>query len=239
MNGNSVISRAETTQKLGFGSPKMLPRFSILDPETTFTLPPRQTGNGIVDTMVHVFEQYATKDMGSPLSEAIAEAVLKVTVENGKLVLASPRDYNIRANLMWASTLALNGLVGVSTAQDWTSHMIGHEITAFHGLDHGQTLAAIWPNVARFEMKAKATMLSRYARRVWGITEADDLKAAAAGIDRTVEFWDSVGVKTALSGYGVGDEKFSEIAARFGEWKMGENGAIGKEEVVKILEMSR
>lgn len=239
MNGNAVISRAETKQKLAFGTAKVLPQFSILDPETTFTLPPRQTANGIVDTMVHVFEQYATKDMKAPLVEAIAEAILKITIENGRLVLASPRDYDIRANLMWASTLALNGLIGLSAANDWTSHMIGHEITAFHGLDHGQTLAVIWPNVARFEMKAKSTMLARYARNVWAISEADDLKAAAAGIDRTVEFWNSVGAKTTLTGYGVGDDRFADIAERLGGGKMGENGDIGRKEVLKILEMSR
>ena len=124
MNGNAVISRAEKTQKLAFSSDLVMPRFSILDPETTFTLDSRQTANGIVDTMVHVFEQYLTKDVGNPLNEGIAEAILRVTIDNGRLVLSRPRDYDIRANLMWSATLALNGLIGLNASHDWTSHGI-------------------------------------------------------------------------------------------------------------------
>lgn len=240
MNGNSVISRAETTQKLGFGSPLILPVFSVLDPETTYSLPPRQTANGIVDTMVHVLEQYATRDMRARMVEAVAEAVLRVTVEKGRLVLASPNDYEIRANLMWASTLALNGLVGVSAAHDWTSHAIGHELTAFHGLDHGQSLAVLWPNVARHREEKKRTMLARYARRVWDVAEEDDARAAGLAIERTAGFWSSLGVGTRLRDYGIGEEKFAAIADRLcgSGGKLGENGDIDRQGVIEILGMS-
>jgi len=241
MNGNAVISRAETRQKLGFSSEAVMPRFSILDPETTYTLRPRQTANGIVDTMAHVFEQYLTRDMHNPLNEGIAEAVLRVTIENGRSVLARPRDYEVRANLMWSATLALNGLIGVNASHDWASHNIGHELTAFHGLDHGQSLAVVFPNVLRFKRDAKRTMLARYARRVWGVTDPDDGDAGLAGVDRTVEFWRSLGVKTRLSEYGAGDEHFAEIADRLGggDRRQGENGDLGFAEIQEILRMSR
>jgi len=240
MNGNSVISRAETKQKCAFGSDRVLPVFSILDPETTYTLDARQTANGVVDTMVHVFEQYMTKDVGNPLNEGFAEAILRVAVENGRRVGAAPRDYDIRANLMWAATMALNGLIGLNAAHDWTSHGLGHELTAFHGLDHGQSLAVVWPNVARYRKDAKRTMLARYARNVWGVAEKDDERAATVGLDRTVEFWRSIGVKTRLSEYGVGEESFAEITKRLGGGgnKMGENGDIGEKDVLNILKMS-
>jgi len=239
MNGNFVISRAETEQKLGCSNAKVMPVFSILDPETTYTLSTRQTGNGVVDTMVHVLEQYATRDVNAQMNMGLAEAVLRTTVENGKLVLANPNDYGVRSNLMWAATLALNGLVGLAGAHDWTSHMVGHEITAFHGLDHGQSLAVLWPNVCRYKMEAKRGMLARYARRVWDVAESDDGKAADAGLDRTVEFWRAVEVKTILSEYGVGDEKFEAIADRLcgGGGKLGENGDIAKDDLLKILKM--
>ncbi len=240
MNGNAVISRDETRQKLGFYCVHSLPRFSILDPETTYTLSERQTGNGIVDTMVHVFEQYATLDMKSRMNIGIAEAVLRTVIENGRTVGTSPRDYVARANLMWASTLALNGLIGCGAAHDWTSHAIGHEVTAFHGLDHGQTLAVVWPNVARLRLEGKKTMLAGCARRVWGLSESDDGKAAVGAIESAIDFWNSVGVKTRLRDYGVGDERFGEIAERLcgSGGKLGENGDIGKEEVLEILRMS-
>lgn len=238
MNGNAVISRSATRQKLAFGSPKVMPVFSILDPETTYSLSPRQTANGIVDTMVHVFEQYLTKDVGNPLNERIAEAVLKTTIENGQKVLGSSNDYGIRANLMWSATMALNGLIGVNAAHDWTSHGIGHELTALYGLDHGQSLAVVSPNVLRYKKERKMAMLVKYARNVWDIS-GDDGAIALAGVDRTVEFWQSLGVKTRLADYGVGDKDFAFIAGRLcgSGSKMGENGDIGQDDVVNILRM--
>lgn len=239
MNGNAVISRAEKEQKLAFSSGLVMPQFSILDPETTYSLSPRQTANGIVDTMVHVFEQYLTKDVGNPLNEGIAEAILRVTIEQGALVRTLPRDYAVRANLMWTATLALNGLIGVNASHDWTSHGIGHELTAFHGLDHGQSLAVVCPNVLRYKAIPKRTMLARYARRVWNVAEADDAKAGLLGIDKTVEFWRSLGVKTRLSEYGVSDARFAEIAERLGGGtrRLGEGADIAEADILRILRM--
>jgi len=240
MNGNAVISRQENRQKLAFGSEKVMPLFSILDPMTTYSLSPRQTANGVVDTMVHVFEQYLTKDVANPLNERIAEAVLKTTIENGKKIFLEPENYEIRSNLMWSATMALNGLIGVNAAQDWTSHGIGHELTALYGLDHGQSLAIVSPNVMRYKKEQKKRMLVKYARNVWNIQGSDEDAVAMAGIDSTVGFWNSLGVKTRLSDYGIGEADFGFIADRLGGngAKIGENRDIGRDDIASILRMS-
>ena len=138
MNGNSVISRVSIQEKLAFGSQKVMPVFSILDPETIFSLPDRQVANGVVDAFVHVMEQYLTFPVNSPIQDRFAESILKTLVEEGPKVLANRTDYDAAANFMWSATVALNGLIGVGVPQDWATHMIGHELTAYHGIDHGR-----------------------------------------------------------------------------------------------------
>lgn len=134
MNTNSVVTKWETQEKLFFASPLVFPKFSVLDPETTFSLPPRQIGNGIVDAFTHVMEQYLTYPANAPLQDRWAESILQTLIEEGPKTLANPDDYASRANVVWSATLALNGLIGAGVPQDWTTHMIGHELTALHGL---------------------------------------------------------------------------------------------------------
>jgi NADP-dependent alcohol dehydrogenase len=157
-----------------------------------------------------------------------------------RTVFRHPRDYGIRANLMWAATMALNGLVGAGAAHDWASHTIGHELTAFYGMDHGQTLAVISPSILRYKKDKKKAMLVKYARNVWNIQDEDEDRAAEASIRKTVEFWNLIGVKTRLTDYRVGDERFAEIAARVcaGGNRLGEHEDIGPQDVVNILKMS-
>ncbi|MGW8258432.1 MAG: iron-containing alcohol dehydrogenase, partial [Thermoguttaceae bacterium] len=138
MNGGTVVSRVDTKEKLYFASEFTFPKFSILDPAATFSLPPRQTANGIVDAFVHVMEQYLTFDMNSPLQDRQAEAILLTLIEEGPKALANPKSYSARSNVMWCATNALNGLIGCGMPQDWSTHMIGHEFTALYGLDHAQ-----------------------------------------------------------------------------------------------------
>lgn len=155
MNDAAVISRASTREKLCFISPKVMPQFSILDPETTFSLPRRQTVNGIVDAYVHVTEQYVASPCNAPLQDRQAEAVLLTLVEEAPKILVKPSDYDVRANLMWAATNALNGLIGCGVPQDWATHMIGHELTAFYGIDHAPSLAVVLPSLWRHTQPAK------------------------------------------------------------------------------------
>lgn len=239
MNGFAVISRRLLKEKRAFGSPHCYPLFSILDPETTFTLPDRQVKNGIVDTFVHVVEQHLTVREASPLQDRQAEAILSTLIEEAPKVIDAPKDYHVRANLMWAATQALNGLIGCGVPQDWATHMIGHEVTALHGLDHGQTLAVILPALLKHEKEAKRAKLVQYAERVWKVREGSDDEKAEIAIEKTAAFFRSLKVATTLSEYGVGSENFEIIGKRFDERGMalGEKGVIRGKEVVEILNL--
>jgi NADP-dependent alcohol dehydrogenase len=236
-NGSAVISRNSTTEKLHFWSKLVYPAFSILDPETTFTLDARQTGNGIVDTFVHTVEQYVTVHQDSALQDRIAEGILSTLVEEGPTALSHPNDYPARANIMWCATQALYGLVGVGMPGDWASHGIGHELTAFYGLDHARTLAVLLPGVWRYQFERKLKILAQYGSRVWFL-DGEDRWVASQAIDRTEAFFESVGVPTRLSSYRIdAKEAAAKIRARFEERgaKQGEEGTLSPEDVEKII----
>lgn len=239
MNRMGVISRASTREKLA--NAFCYPEFSVIDPETTFTLPPRQVSNGIVDTFAHVLEQYMTYPAGAPLQDRFAESILTTLIEEGPKTLADPADYESRANLCWCSTMALNELIGLGVPQDWTTHMIGHELTAFTGLDHAQTLAIIFPGTLAARKEPKREKLLQYAERVWGITAGTEDEKIDAAITRTRTFFESVGVKTHLKDYGVEPAVIGQISGRFAErgtTSLGERGDIGPKEVEAILAYS-
>lgn len=237
-NGNSVISRKSTQEKLAFGSEKVYPQFSILDPAVTMSLPPKQVRNGIVDAFVHVFEQYATYPADAPLQDRQAEAVLATLAEEGPKAMENPQDYATRANIVWAATQALNGLIACGVPQDWATHMIGHELTAFYGIDHAESLAIVGPALFRYDLARKQAKLAQYARRVWNICETDDTAAATAGIVRTEAFYHSLGMKTKLADYGISpadaaqkiSDRFRARGSRFGE-----HGDIDAAATAKIL----
>lgn len=238
MNANSVVTREATQEKLHFGSPCVMPRFSILDPETTFSLPPRQTANGVIDTFVHVMEQYMTHPVNSPLQDRQAEAILLTLVEEGPKALKNPGDYEVRANLMWAATHGLNGMIACGVPQDWSTHMIGHELTAFFGLDHGVTLAIVLPAVWKHKRAQKAAKLLQYGDRVWGIRNGSDEARIEETIARTEEFFRSLGVPTRLSEHGVtgGFEPVVDSCEKHG-LPLGEHGDIRRRDVETILQL--
>jgi NADP-dependent alcohol dehydrogenase len=241
MNFFSVVSRKATQEKLSFGSPKVFPKFSVLDPTVTYSLPPRQIGNGVVDAFVHVMEQYLTYPAGAPLQDRMAESILLTLIEEGPKTYADPQDYASRANMMWCATMALNGLIGVGVPQDWSTHAIGHELTALHGLDHAQTLAVVLPSMMDVQRQAKREKLIQYAERVWGISGGDSDAVIDQAIAKTRVFFESLGVPTRLSGYGVGDAQFAEIVARFerrGETSLGERGEVAPATIRQVLTAS-
>lgn len=239
-NGNAVISRESTQEKLAFYSAKVYPRFAVLDPETTFTLPPRQTANGIVDAFAHVLEQYMTYDVNAPLQDRQAEAVLLTLLEEGPKALSNPTDYDARANVMWAATQALNGLICCGVPQDWATHMIGHELTALYGIDHAQSLAVVFPALMRFRCEAKGGKLLQYADRVWGIRKGRQALRIEEAIGRTEGFFRSLGVKTRLEEYGIADgiERVGQRIEQRGA-RLGEREDIGRAEVDAILDLCR
>ncbi len=237
MNSGGVISRASTREKFAFSSPHTFPVFSILDPETTFSLPERQVANGIVDAFIHVSEQYMTYDVNAPLQDRQAEAIFLTLIEQAPLVQADPQNYEVRANLMWCATHALNGAIACGVPEDWATHMIGHELTALFGLDHGQTLAIVHPALWRHELEHKQARLAQFGRRVWGIQGLDDAATAAGAIEQTEAFFHSLGVATRLSAYGITPADCAPIVERFRRrgTKLGEHGRIAADGVGEIL----
>jgi len=213
-NGAAAISNKETGQKLVFVSPLCFPRFAVLDPETTFSLPPRQVSNGIADAFVHVLEQYLTYPAGGALSDRLAEALLLTLKEQGPLALSDPQNYEVRANLMWAASLSLNGLIGQGVPQDWTTHHIGHELTAQYGLDHARSLAVVLPAVLEARRQQKAEKLLQFGARVFGIRDSDQAEAIDTTIAQTAAFFESLGIPTRLSAYGIGEEAIPLIVAK-------------------------
>lgn len=217
MNAGAVITRAETQEKLDFGSPRVFPKFSVLDPETTYSLPKRQLANGIIDTYVHVMEQYLGYPDNAMIQDRFAEGILKTLIELApRIYQAEKPDYDDRANFMWAATMGLNGLISCGVGEDWATHHIGHELTAFHGLDHGVTLAIVLPGVLNGVKELRKVKLLQYAERVWGI-DPNAPDAGKEAIARTEEFFQSLGVKTRLSDYGIGQETITRIVERFKE----------------------
>jgi len=238
----AVVTRAATRDKIAFSSPLLFPRFSILDPETTFTLSPRQIANGVVDAFVHTVEQYLTYPADAPLQDRFAEAILRTLIEEGPRTLADPTDYAARSNVMWCATLALNGLIGAGVPQDWATHTIGHELTAFHGLDHAQTLAIVLPNLLWVQRTDKREKLIQYATRVWDFHDGNEAVRLEKGIIATRTFFESMGNPTHLNAYSVGEERFGEIVDRLQARKvlpLGERKDITSEKVLEILALAR
>ena len=240
MNGTGVITKWETKDKLAFGSEYTLPCFSILDPEVVFSLPQIQISNGIVDAYIHVIEQYLTYPANAQIQDRFAESILITLIKEGPKVLADRSSYDAAANFMWAATMALNGLIGVGVPQDWASHQIGHELTAFCGIDHGQTLCIVLPGIMRVKRENKQAKMLQYGERVWNITEGSVDERIDAIIEKTVNFFESVGIRTKLADYGVGSEIIPRVVNRFierGIKGIGERGDLTTDDIAKILEL--
>jgi NADP-dependent alcohol dehydrogenase len=239
MNKNSVISRQSTKEKLAFSSPASFPVFSILLPEAAGTLPVTQVANGVVDAFVHVIEQYLTYPVNAPLQDRYAEAVLLTLIEVGPRVYANPADYEAMSNLMWSATMALNGLLSCGVPGDWSVHSIGHELTAFHGIDHARSLAIVLPGLWKALREEKKDKLLQYGERVWNITEGSDDDRITAAIDKTTKFFESLGIKTRLSDYGVKQDTIDKIVKRFEDRKwfaLGDRGLTTPDITRKALE---
>ena len=242
-NHNSVISRRETQEKFSFASDRVFPKFSILDPETTYSLPQKQLRNGLVDAYVHVMEQYLTYPAGGIVQDRQSEALLLAIIEMAPAVLEmNPPVYDARANFMWVCSNALNHLIGVGVPQDWATHRIGHELTALYGLAHAESLAVVLPWLLWYKRSQKRDKLLQYGYRVM------DQKSQkySERIDRTIEatagFFQSLGMPTTLTAYGVDpDEAAAKVQARLEErgWSLGEQRDITGADAAAILRLSR
>jgi NADP-dependent alcohol dehydrogenase len=241
MNNGGVVTRKSLQAKMAFSSNLVFPKFSILDPTTTFTLPVRQVGNGVVDAFVHIMEQYMTYPVNAPVQDRFAEGLLLTLIEEGPKVLVNPQDYDTRANIMWCASLALNGLIGAGVPQDWATHLVGHELTALYGLDHAQTLAILLPGMLRVRKHAKRAKLLQYAQRVWNITEGGEDARIDEAIRRTQAFFEQMGVKTRLADYRLGAESVEAILKHLESHNMtalGEQRDVTLDVSRKVLELS-
>lgn len=239
MNNGSVVTRKSLKAKMAFSSRHCFPKFSILDPTTTFTLPTRQIGNGVVDAYAHVMEQYLTYPADAPVQDRFAEGILQTLIEEGPKALTDPNNYEVRANIMWCATLALNGLIGAGVPQDWATHMVGHELTALYDLDHAQTLAIVLPGMLKIRKESKRAKLLQYAARVWHLTEGDEEARIDAAIAKTEQFFVAMGVKTRLSDYALKKENIETVLTQLEAHRMttlGERRDVTIDVSRKVLE---
>lgn len=239
MNSTAIISYADG--KYGVSSQLIYPKFSFLDPTLTYTLPVDQVANGVIDTFIHTTEQYLTFPAEGRFQDRTAEGILRTLIEIGRKTIDEPTDFDARANLVWCSTMAFNGLIGAGVPQDWSSHMIGHELTAMFGIDHGKTLAVIAPTIWTVLKEQKRGKLLQYAERVWDITEGDEDNRIDLAISKTRGFFESLGVKTRLSDYGVTADRVEDLVKaleKHGMTKLSETRSVTLDVSRKIIESS-
>ena len=240
MNGVAVISRRATEEKFAFRGEAIHPTFSILDPTVSYSLPVKQVRNGIVDAYIHVLEQYATYPVNGRIQDRYAEGILVTLQEIGEKALETPPDYETRANMMWSATMALNKLISKGVPGDWATHFIGHELTAFYGLDHAESLSVIMPHLWWYQRKKKAAKLCQYGQRVWGLSgEGENLVRQA--IDRMVSFFSRLNMPTTLTAFRIDpDEAAERVRARFEKrgTVLGEHKDITPDKVAEIIRMS-
>ena len=193
----AVLTRDETLEKRSYRSDLQRPRFAIMNPELTFTLPSYQIRCGIVDIMMHTMERYFNP-VENPLTDALAETLLRNVIEQGRTAMADHTDYTAMSELMWAGSLSHNGLTGLGGQGDWSVHQLGHEISARFDLAHGASLAAVWGSWAGYVSEQRPARFARFARNVWGIQMDEERAAAEAGINATVDFFSSLGMPTGF-----------------------------------------
>jgi len=242
MNSGAVVTIEATQEKLTLGGSALFPIFSIVDPTVITSLPKKQLQNGVVDAFTHVMEQYLTYTHDALLQDRISESILQTLIEIGPDVVENPSDYKLASNFVWSATMALNGLIQKGVPSDWATHMIGHELTALYEIDHARTLAIIGPNLYKVMFETKMDKLAQYGQRVWNIKGNSMEEIAEKAIEKTVEFYHKMGMKTKLSENTENFENTADfIVNRFEErgWKaLGEKQNITLDKVKTIVEMS-
>ena len=238
MNSGAVITNVTLGEKLAFSSKVTFPKFSFLLPDAAATLPKKQVANGIVDAFIHVIEQYLNYPSNAPLQDRLAESILQTLIEIAPTVYANPADYEAMSNLMWCATMALNGVIGCGQNQDWSIHMVGHEITALHNVDHACTLAIVLPGLWKVLRDEKKEKLLQFGARVWNITQGSEDEKIDATILKTESFFHTLDIKTKLSDYNIPKESIKLIVEKLekrGWKKLGDRGLTTPQVVEKLL----
>lgn len=240
-SNGSVVTDEENNAKYDFNAEIARPKFAILNPENTFSLPEYQTACGAADIMAHVMERYFTQEPNVAMSDRLAEAVLKTMIEQVPRVLANPQDYEARAEIMWAGTLAHNDLLGRGRVEDWSSHMIEHELSAQYDVAHGAGLAVVFPAWMKYVLHENIERFVQFAVRVWNVsfTAGDQELTALEGIRRLEEFFASIGMPIRLEELGITDNRYEEMAeqaARYGS--VGQFKTLYKEDIIEIFKLA-
>lgn len=238
----SVVTKDEGALKRDIGSDLLRPKFAILNPELTYTLPPYQTACGVADIVAHILERYFTRTPDTDLSDRLCEATLRTVIKYAPIVMQNPTDYAARAEIMWAGTVAHNDLLGKGKVEDWGSHMIEHEISGIYDVAHGAGLAVVFPAWMKYVYKEDVNLFARFAVRVWGVEMDFDYpeRTALAGIERLEAFFRSLGLPVTLEELQVGTDRLEEMAA-----KCTERGPVGnfvkldKEDVLAIYHLAK
>lgn len=219
-SGNTVITRLDGLHKISIRSPYALrPKFALMNPELTYTLPFSQTSAGVADMMSHIFERYFTNTTGVEITDRICEGALKAIITEALKIKANPTDYDARANIMWSGTVAHNGICGVGREEDWASHGLEHELSAVYGVTHGAGLAVIFPAWMTFMAERKPARGAQLARRVFDIDDADDRSAAIKGIERLKAFYREMELPTNLAELGIPDADIDLLVEKVHENK--------------------
>lgn len=216
-SGNSVITKTDGMRKISIRSPYHLrPRFALMDPELTYTLPPFQTACGVADMMAHIMERYFSPTKEVEITDRVSEGVLMAIIEEAPKVMANPHDYDARANIMWSGTLAHNGICGTGRVEDWTSHGLEHELSALYGVTHGAGLAVVFPAWLTYMANEKPAKIAQFAHRVFGVKETADEKAdALEGVARLRRFFSSLGLPSNFKELGIENPDIDTLVEKF------------------------
>lgn len=228
MNNGSVITNWATHEKLVFLKDEIYPVFSILDPQNTYSVPKEQTAYGVIDAFSHVLEQYIHTTDNTPLQDRFSESILLTLIENGPKAIENPKDYDARANIMFSACMALNDLISSGTNQDWATHRIEHEISAFYDIPHPAGLAVITTRWMETVKKQKMKKLIQYGKRIWNLSGKDTVIADNA-IDSTYNFFQSLGMKMSFGEWNITAEHFPIIIERLTDAKIGETPLSAKQ----------
>lgn len=240
MSDSAVITNEAAGQKRGLNTPLNRPKFAVLNPELTYTLPKYQVACGIVDIMMHTIERYFAPEDGNELTDEIAEGLLRTVIRNGRPALENPHDYGPMSELMWAGSLSHNGLTGLGGTSDFATHQLGHELSGMFDVAHGASLSSVWGSWAGYCLGQKPERFAQYARKVWDVSETDTQNAAQLGIRKTLEYFRSLGMPVCFTELGIGvqsDETLRELADRCvfrGARKIGHFKELGREDCYRI-----
>ncbi len=228
-SGDTVITNEAKKLKYGYGSPRLRPLLSVMNPELFFTLPKEQIAAGVADMMSHVFERYFTNTTHTDLTDGLCETVLRTLMKNAPLALANPEDYDAWCELGFGGTVAHNGLVGMGRQQDWACHDMEHELSALYDVTHGTGLAVLTPAWMRYVYRDNVNMFVQFAVNVMGVQGSyrDPEAIVLEGIARLREFFRKMGIPGTLSELGIGEDRLEEMAKKATKAAFGKENPLG------------